>query len=150
MAVTATNKFKYDLIKGVVGDLSAGTADLRMGLLKTLAAHTNVPDLDTVAAMEAHADFAEVTGAAGYARVALTGEAVTEDDSGTNDWALFDCDDVAFGALGTGATIVGFFVYKYNAADASANLYLIGDLTSTPTNGGTVTITTASGLIRVT
>lgn len=145
MAVTCTNRYKYLLATGAI---VPGTTDLRMGLLSTLTAHTNVADLNFVSVMEAHADFAELTGASGYARVALTTGAVTEDD--TNDWALIDFADVAFGALGTGGTIVGYFIYKYNASDAAAEVLQIGDLTSTPTNGGTITVTTASGITRLT
>lgn len=145
MAQTATNRLKYLLAHG---DIVPGTTDIRMGLLKTLAAHTNVPDLNDVAAMEAHADFAELTGASGYARVALTTEAASEDD--TNDWALLDCDDVAFGALGTGGTIVGWFLFIEAGTDATRQLLAIGDLTSTPTNGGTITVTTASGFTKLT
>lgn len=145
MAVAATNKFKYLLAHG---DIVPGTTDLRMGLLKTMAGTTNVPDINFVADMESHADFAELTGASGYARVALSNEAATEDD--TNDWALIDCDDVAFGALGAGGTIVGFFIYIHTGNDATAAVLIIGDLTSTPTNGGTVTVTTGSGIAKIT
>lgn len=144
MADAATNKFKYLLAHG---DIVPGTTDLRMGLLKTMAGTTNVPDINFVADMEAHADFAELTGASGYARVALTSETATEDD--TNDWALLDCDDVAFGALGTGDTIVGYFIYIHTGSDATAAVLQIGSLTSTPTNGGTVTITTGSGFTKL-
>jgi len=145
MAQTATNKFKYLLAHG---DIVPGTTDLRMGLLKTLAGHTNVPDINFISDMEAHADFAELTGASGYARVAMTGEAATEDD--TNDWALLDSDDVAFGALGTGGTIVGAFIFIHTGSDATASVLGIFDLTSTPTNGGTVTVTTGSGFAKLT
>lgn len=145
MAQTPTNRYKYLL---ATGGIVPGTTDLRMGLLKTLAAHTNVPDLNTVAEMEAHADFAEITGAvSGYARVALTSEAGTEDD--TNDWALIDSDDVAFGALGAGETIVGAFVFIEGASDAARIVLSIYDLTSTPTNGGTFTTTTGSGITKL-
>lgn len=144
MAQTATNKYKYLLATGAV---VPGTTDIRMGLLKTLAGHGNVPDLNTVADMEAHADFAELT-AAGYARVALTGEAATEDD--TNNWALIDADNVAFAAIAAGETIVGAFIFdNAGGADASRNLYGIFDLTSTPTNGGAVTVTTGSGVTQL-
>lgn len=141
MAQTVTNKAKYLF---ATGGIVPGTTDLRMGLLKTLAAHTNVPDLDTVAGMEAHADFAELT-AAGYARVALTSEAATEDDA--NDRANIDSDNVAFAAISTGETIVGAFIFdNAGGADASRNLVAIYDLTSTPTNGGTVTVNVADFL----
>jgi len=145
MSQTATNKYKYLL---ATGGIVPGTTDLRMGLLKTLAGHTNVPDINFIADMEAHADFAEITGAvSGYARVALTTGVGTEDD--TNDWALIDYDDVAFGALGAGETIVGAFIFIQTGSDATASVLSIHDLTSTPTNGGTVTVTTGSGITKL-
>ncbi len=141
MSQTVTNKAKFLFATGAV---VPGTTDLRIGLLKTLAAHTNVPDLDTVAGMEAHADFAELT-AGGYGRVALTSEAATEDDA--NDRANIDSDNVTFSAISTGETIVGAFIFdNAGGADASRNLIAIYDLTSTPTNGGTVTINVADFL----
>lgn len=143
MAQTVTNKAKFLL---ATGGLDLDTDDLRMGLLKTLAGHGNVPDINFVADMEAHADFAELTSgeASGYARVALTGEAVTEDD--TDDRAEADANDVAFGALGTGGTIVGCFIYKHVTNDSDSPVVAIYDLTSTPTNGGTVTVNIAEYL----
>jgi hypothetical protein len=135
VAQTATNRAKYLVSTGALNLL---TADLRMGLLKTLAAHTNVPDLNFVADMEAHADFAELTGAAGYARVALASKTVTEGTS-PNNYANADAADVAFGALGAGGTIVGAFIYQHVTTDADSPVLFIYDLTSTPTNGGTVT-----------
>lgn len=145
MAQTATNKFKYLLATGAI---VPGTTDLRMGLLETLAGHSNVPDINFVADMESHADFAELTGVTSYARVALTNEAATEVDA--SDWALIDCDDVDFGALETGGTIVGYFIYVHTGNDATASVLVIGDLTSTPTNGGNVTVTTGSGIAKIT
>lgn len=144
MADAATNKYKYMLATGAI---VPGTTDLRMGLLKTFAGTTNVPDINFVADMESHADFAELTGASGYARVALTGEAGSEVDA--SDWALIDCDDVAFGSLGAGDTIVGYFIYKEGASDAAREVLQMGSLTSTPTNGSPVTVTTASGLTKL-
>lgn len=145
MADAATNKYKYMLATGAI---VPGTTDLRMGLLKTFAGTTNVPDIEFVSGMESHADFAELTGASGYARVALTGEAATNAGP-TNDWTLIDSDDVAFGALGTGDTIVGYFIFVHTGSDATASVLQMGSLTSTPTNGGTVTVTTASGLTKL-
>ena len=141
MAQTATNKLKFLLATGA---FVPGTTDMRIGLLKTLASHANVPDLNTVADMEAHADFAELT-AGGYSRQALTSEATTEDDA--NDRAGVDSDNVTFATLATGETIVGAFIFdNAGGADASRNLYGIYDLTSTPTNGGDVVITVADFL----
>jgi hypothetical protein len=144
MADAATNKYKFKLATGAI---VPGTTDIRMGLLSTFAATTNVPDINFITDMEAHADFAELTGASGYARVALTTVTGTEDD--TNDWALIDADDVAFGALGTGGTIVGYFIFIQTGSDATASVLQMGSLTSTPTNGGTVTVTTGSGVTKL-
>jgi hypothetical protein len=135
MAQTVTNKAKYLLATG--GLVLDGTDDIRMGLLKTLAGHGNVPDINFVADMEAHADFAELT-VAGYGRIALTGKSVTEDD--TDDRAEVDSDNVAFGALAAGETIVGAFIYKHVTNDSDSPVIAIYDLPSTPTNGGTVTV----------
>lgn len=141
MAQTVTNKFKYLLASGGI-DLD--TSDIRMGLLKTLAGHSNVPDINFVADMEAHADFAELTGVASYARQALAGLSVTEDDA--NNSANVDSNDVAFGALEAGGTIVGAFLYLHVTNDSDSPVLGIYDLTSTPTNGGTVTVNIADWL----
>ena len=143
MADAVTNKYKYKLATGAI---VPGTTDIRMGLLKTFAGTTNVPDVNFIADMEAHADFAELT-ASGYARVAITSATATEDD--TNDWALIDAADVAFSAIATGETIVGYFLFIHTGSDATASVLQMGSLTSTPTNGGTVTITTANGLTKL-
>ena len=143
MADAVTNKYKYKLATGAI---VPGTTDIRMGLLKTFAGTTNVPDINFIADMEAHADFAELT-ASGYARVAITSATATEDD--TNDWALIDAADVAFSAIATGETIVGYFLFIHTGSDATASVLQMGSLTSTPTNGGTVTITTANGLTKL-
>ncbi len=144
MADASTNKYKFKLATGAI---VPGTTDIRMGLLKTFAGTTNVPDINFISDMEAHADFAELTGASGYARVALSSASGAEDD--TNDWALIDAADVAFGALGTGDTIVGYFIFIQTGSDATASVLQMGSLTSTPTNGGTVTVTTASGVTKL-
>ena len=148
MPQAATNRLKYMLAAGTLGTPTA--ADIRMGLLTVFAGVTNVPDINFIADMESHADFAEATSGAisGYARVALTNETATESDA--SDWALWDCDDVAFGALDAGGTIVGWFVYREGASDAAREVLAIGSLTSTPTNGSTFTVTTASGLFQIT
>ena len=101
MADAATNKYRYLL---ATGGIVPSTTDLRMGLLKTFAGTTNVPDINFIADLEAHADFAELT-ASGYARVALTSEAATEVDA--SDWALLDSDDVTSQAISSGGTVVG-------------------------------------------
>jgi len=133
MAATITNKGKHSILAAYV----ASNPDLRMGLLKTLASHANVPDINFIADMEAHADFAELT-VAGYARIALTGEAAAEDD--TNDRAAIDSDSATTGNLAVGETIVGGFFYEHTGSDATAKVIVIFDLASTPTNGGAATV----------
>lgn len=136
MAQTATNKGKYLFS---IGGIVPGTTDLRMGLLKTLAAHTNVPEVNFITDMESHADFAELT-ASGYVRVALPGEASTEFD-GAQDYAGIAMSAVVFAAINTGETIVGAFIYREGASDAAREVIAIYDVSPTiPTNGSTVTI----------
>lgn len=145
MAQTATNKGKYLF---ATGGIVPGTTDLRMGLLKTLAGHTNVPEVNYIQDMEAHADFAELT-ASGYARVALTGEAATEND-GALDYASIAMNAVNFAAIATGETIVGAFIYIHTGSDATAAVIAIYDVTpNIPTNGSTVTIN-AGDFARIT
>jgi len=145
MVQTATNKGKYLFATGAI---IPGTTDLRMGLLKTLAAHTNVPEVNYVSDMESHADFAELT-ASGYARVALPGEAVTETD-GASDYASIAMTAVNFSAISAGETIVGCFIYKEGASDAAREVIGIYDISPTiPTNGSTVTIN-AGDFARIT
>jgi hypothetical protein len=74
----------------------------------------------------------------GYGRYDHASVTVTEDD--TNDFAYLDLDDATFTALVAGQTIGGAIVYKYNAADAAAEVIAFYDVTDTPTNGGDVTI----------
>jgi hypothetical protein len=136
MAQTATNKGKYLF---ATGGIVPGTTVLKMGLLKTLAAHTNVPDINFITDMEAHADFAEVT-ASGYARVTIPGGAVTESDA--SDYAAIAMTAVVFAAIASGETIVGAFVYRdTGGADTTREVIGIYDISPTiPTNGSTVTI----------
>lgn len=145
MAQTATNKGKYLM---ATGGIVPGTTDLRMGLLKTLAAHTNVPEVNFISDMESHADFAELT-ASGYVRVALPGEAAAEFD-GAQDYADITMTAVNFAAISTGETIVGAFIYKEGASDSAREVIAIYDISPTiPTNGSTVTIN-AGSFARVT
>ncbi len=81
----------------------------------------------------------------GYARVALSGKVgPTQDD--TNDRATFDASDTTFTSLAAAAgTPAAAIVYKFNAADASAELICFDELTSPNTpNGGDYTIVWAS------
>lgn len=149
MAQTATNRFKYLLASG---GIVPGTTDIRMGLLGgqalTGTEHAAVPDLNTVADLLAVSGVDELTGVASYARQALTGEAASEVDG--SDWALIDSDNVAFGNLETGDTIYGCFLYVEGGNDGARNLLSVHDLLPTPTNGGSITVTTGSGVAKIT
>jgi hypothetical protein len=96
----------------------------------TPTADTNVVDDLTPASNE-------IT-VANYARQALDGETVTEDD--TNDFAYLDADDAVFASLSTGETITWAILIRHTGSDATAPVYAAYDVTDTPTNGGNVTI----------
>jgi hypothetical protein len=128
MANGVYNKGKYLI---ATQGASLATCDLRLLLVNAAysfsAAHNFVSDV-----------VANEISVGGYARQALTSEAVTEDDG--NNRAYLDADDVTFAALVVGQTIGGAVLYKFNAADASAELVAFYDVTDTPTNGGDVII----------
>jgi hypothetical protein len=60
-----------------------------------------------------------------------------------------DADDVTSGNLTTGDTITQAVIYKDSGSAASSPLIARFDLTSTPTNGGTVTLTWDSGSNKI-
>lgn len=148
MTQTNTNRYKKLLASG---GIVPGTTSIKMGLLGTSAFtdHASVPDCHFVSDLLALASAHELTGVSGYARTALASMTATEDD--TNNWALIDSADVAFGSLGTGDTIYAAFIFiEEGGADSARELLAVFDLTSTPTNGGTVTITTPNGITKLT
>lgn len=127
MANLVTNKCKYELF---TGDANLDASDLRVLLLQTTA-----PTVDTNFVSDIVAN--EIT-VGGYARQALSGETVTEDD--TNDFAYLDATDPVFTALLAGETIIGAVLFRHTGSDATAPVYAFYDTTDTPTNGGDVTI----------
>lgn len=125
MANGVYNRGKYEILSG---GTVWGSSDVRMLLVKSSytfdATHNYVSDV--VAAS------AEIS-VAGYARVALTSEAVTEDDS--NSRAYGDADDVTFAALTAGQTIGGAVLFRHTGVDATAPVLGFIDLADTPTSG---------------
>lgn len=123
-----TNKCKYELF---TGDANLDAADLRMLLLKSpgavLATTNFVSDISAN----------ELT-VAGYARQALAGETVTEDD--TNNFAYLDATDPLFASLAAGETITWAALFRFVSTDANSPVYAGYDLADTPTNGGDVTV----------
>lgn len=78
----------------------------------------------------------ELTGGT-YVRKSLT-RTVVEND--TNDRAELTIANVLWTALSATGTPAAFVVYKFNAADGSAELISYHDFTATPTNGGDFTV----------
>lgn len=127
MANLVTNKCLFELF---TGDANLDAADLRVMLIKS-----NAPTVDTNFVSDIVAG--ELT-VGGYARQALAGETVTEDD--TLDFAYLDATDPTFTALVAGETIIGAILFRHTGADATAPVYCYYDTTDTPTNGGDITI----------
>lgn len=132
MANSVTNKCKYEAF---TGDANLDAADLRVLLLNTSGA----PTADTNFVSDIVANEISV---GGYARQALTGETVTEDD--TNDFAYLDANDATFSTLVAGQTIGWCCMFRQTGADATAPVYTNYDVTDTPTNGSDVTIVWAT------
>lgn len=137
MAETVTNRAKY---KALVAYLAA--IDARMLVITGTATGVNDPDLNTVADLDA------VTGVGIHTeRVALTGEAASEDD--TNNRGALDSDNVTF-AASAGVTAVGVAIYD-NTGGADASRDLIAIYTTgfpQPMDGGLVVA--VADLIRAT
>lgn len=129
MANGVYNRAKYMMLDGTL-DLPTA-ADLRVLLVN--ASYSFNPDHNFVSDVVAN----EIS-VAGYSRQALTTESITEDDA--NDMAYLDADDVVFASLAAGQTVGGAVLYKFNAADAAAEVIAFYDVTDTPTNGGNITI----------
>lgn len=130
-----------------------GTIALLTDTLKALlvaSSYTPNRDHDFVS------DLTEIAGASGYTpgfggagRKTLTSKTITVDDA--NDRWAFDAADVAYGALGAGATIGGLVVTKEVTNDAASPIVCFCGCTDTATDGNTVTFQfDAGGLFRVT
>jgi len=74
----------------------------------------------------------------GYARVALTTETVTRND--TDDYVSFTADDITFATLAAGQTVGGMVVFRHTGTDTTAPLLAFFDLANTPTDGGDLDI----------
>lgn len=137
-----TNKGKLLNQQGAWDDNAATT--IRIGLLvgtQPAAADTaaKVADLNTVNDLLVTAGATECS-VGGYARQNLSRTNAAEDD--TNDRVNLDAADVAFGALATGQTIIGAFVYDATTDTNDTTRLLISVdwfAAGIPTNGGTIT-----------
>lgn len=137
-----TNKGRLLLMQGQWDD--AGATAIKVGLIvgtQPAAADTQaeVSDLNTVNDLLVTAGATECS-VGGYARQSLTRSAVSEDD--TNDRANLDASDVSFGALSTGQTLIGAFIYDATTDTNDTTRLLISVdwfASGVPTNGGTIT-----------
>lgn len=150
--------FVFTPAKAYLGraDLDLNLHDIRCMLLKVAASTTADTDQDA-ATISAITTLGEIV-ATGYARIALTTEAVNQDDA--NNRAEFDADDVAFGALGGASndTMEFLLYYRHVTNDTdSVPIALImgtifpGSASTMTTNGSTVTIVHhAEGVLQLT
>lgn len=130
-----TNKGKKNLLLG-------RGSGFKIGLLvgtqpASMDTQAEVADLNTVTDLLAAATECSV---GGYARQTLSSFLASEDD--TNDRVNIDWGDVPFGALATGQTIIGAFIYDptVDTTDTTRELISVDWFASgVPTNGGTFT-----------
>lgn len=132
-----TNRGKKNLLLGRGSGFKIG---LLVGTQPAAAdTQAEVADLNTVNDLLVTAGATECS-VGGYARQNLASFAATEDD--TNDRVNIDWGDVAFGALSTGQTIIGAFIYDptTDTNDTTRDLISVDWFTAgVPTNGGTFT-----------
>lgn len=79
-----------------------------------------------------------VPGFGGAGRLALTNKTITEDD--TNDWAIFDADDMYWPLIGAGANIGGAALIKEVTSDSDSILISFVDLTDTVTTSSSLLV----------
>lgn len=150
MATVVMNQLKKHIADGTIDLL---TSTIKLGL----ATSTYVPNADDTFADDGSADdfsSGELSGVSGYTggfggsgRLTLGSKSVAQDD--TNDRAEFTCANPAYGALGAGGTIAYAVLLIETTNDAASRVYAAFDITDTPTNGSTITLTiNAEGLIQ--
>lgn len=133
MANLVTNKCKYELF--------TGDANLDAATLKVLLLKSGTPDPDTNFVTDLVPATNELS-VAGYARQTLAGQTITEDD--TNDFAYLQATAPAFASLTTGQTVTWMVLFRQVTNDTDSPVYAAYDVTDTPTNGGTITVTFSS------
>ena len=108
--------YQNAIAKMMSGDLDLNAHDIRVALLMTNTTADTEPDIDL---MNAFTTLDECD-ATGYARVALTGEAVNIDDG--NNRAEFDANDASFTGLGGDATraIQGALIFRHVTDDTDS------------------------------
>lgn len=144
MANVTYRRAKRDILKG---DIDFDVDDIRAILVMT---NTTVDTEETVTTISGFTTLDEMDGS-GYARVALTGEAVSED--AINNRAEFDATDTVFSSLGVGTRdIEGALLYLHVTNDSdSIPLVFLDFAPDVSANGGDITITyNSEGIIQLT
>ena len=100
-----------------------GSTTLRAMLLRSTSTYTFNPDHDYVADILSNGGV-ELS-VASYTRQTLTGSTITIDD--TNNWTMWDFDNIAFGALETGQTVKAIVLYEFDTNDAASPLICMID-----------------------
>jgi hypothetical protein len=75
----------------------------------------------------------------------LSSLSIVKEDASTR--VLFKSSNVSWTSIATGSTIVAVVFYRDMGADSLAIPLCVHDVTDTPTNGGTVSLTLSSGIV---
>lgn len=130
--------------RGVVDLLGAGdflSGTIKIDLLQS--GYTFNPDHDY------YTDLTNIVATSGYGVQTLGSKTVSVDD--TNNRAVVDAADPTFTSVGTGATATQAVMWRDTGSGATSPLICQWDITSTPTNGGNITLNVDSvGLFVVT
>ena len=131
MASVIYNEFKR---ASAAAEIDLNADDIRAAMLMSNTVADTENDAKVFVADITTLDEADATG---YARQALTTEAVNKDDG--NDRAAFDADDVVFASLGGDAArnYVGVLLYKHVGADSANPIIAYIEFTTPITSAAT-------------
>lgn len=132
----------------LAGEINFATDDIRVALVMT---NTTADTEADVATMGGFSTLDEMDGA-GYARQALTGEAVAADNA--NDRGEFDANNVTFAGVSAGTRqVAGIVLYRHVTNDADSVPIAFIDSGGFPftANGGDIVVTwNAEGILQLT
>lgn len=149
MSNMAYNRLQYRIGNQDL-DWKAGGVTIKCLLLRDTGAYTPDPDHDVIDDIISGGGGIEIS-VTSYARVALTNKSTTLDD--VNDLTKFDADNLAFGDLEPGQTVIAAVFYEEvtDDTDSIPLLYLDGkvDVTAAapavvPTTGSITNVTQAN------
>lgn len=132
MASGTPNRFRYDLMKGTHGDLTAIT--IKAMLLKPT--YTFNPDHKFVSDVKTGTDY-ECSGT-GYTRQTLASKTLTQDD--TLDRCIFDAADITFTGINAGTIGYILLLRDRGGADSANEILMTLDPPDLITSGADVTV----------